>query len=117
MTAATALAVQRVPAIPHLPPVLPAPAPAPTPAPAPAPRIIQRAEPTPRTAHTENTAHPAHNRPRPPAPADGTFNPRSLTEFQLDELAHRLIGRITRQLRTELRLDRERVGKLRDPRN
>ncbi|WP_405604294.1 hypothetical protein OG741_34625 [Streptomyces sp. NBC_01410] len=47
---------------------------------------------------------------------DAAFNPRSLTEFQLDELTHRLISRITRQLRTELRLDRERIGKLRDPR-
>ncbi|WP_328862252.1 hypothetical protein [Streptomyces sp. NBC_00306] len=48
--------------------------------------------------------------------AKGQFDPRSLTDFQLDELTHRLIGRITRLIRTELRLDRERIGKLRDPR-
>ncbi|MFB9510166.1 hypothetical protein ACFFS2_33730 [Streptomyces aurantiacus] len=59
------------------------------------------------------------SRARPPkytAVAKGQFDPRSLTDFQLDELTHRLIGRITRLLRTELRLDRERIGKLRDPR-
>ncbi|MFD3378420.1 MULTISPECIES: extensin [unclassified Streptomyces] len=49
--------------------------------------------------------------------AKGQFDPRSLTDFQLDELTHRLIGRITRLVRTELRLDRERIGKLRDPRH
>ncbi|OQD52341.1 hypothetical protein BM536_035845, partial [Streptomyces phaeoluteigriseus] len=43
--------------------------------------------------------------------------PRALTDFQLDELTHRLTGRITRLLRTELRLDRERIGRLRDPRH
>ncbi|MFD4557752.1 hypothetical protein ACFWP5_26085, partial [Streptomyces sp. NPDC058469] len=57
--------------------------------------------------------------PPPPAyeaiPA-GQFDPRDLTDFQLDELVHRIIGRITRLIRTELRLDRERIGKLRDPR-
>ncbi|MFF7359871.1 hypothetical protein [Streptomyces sp. NPDC008125] len=47
---------------------------------------------------------------------DNTFDPKELTEFQLDALAHQLIGRITRLIRTELRLDRERIGKLRDPR-
>ncbi|NKI39914.1 extensin [Streptomyces physcomitrii] len=47
---------------------------------------------------------------------DGGFDPRALTDFQLDELTHRLTGRITRLLRTELRQDRERVGRLRDPR-
>jgi hypothetical protein len=46
----------------------------------------------------------------------GGFDPRDLTDFQLDELVHRIIGRVTRLIRTELRLDRERIGKLRDPR-
>ncbi|KAA0943229.1 hypothetical protein [Streptomyces apricus] len=59
--------------------------------------------------------------PKDPPPgytavAEGQFDPRSLTDFQLDELTHRLIGRITRLIRTELRLDRERIGRLRDPR-
>ncbi|MEV5905362.1 hypothetical protein AB0L81_36535, partial [Streptomyces sp. NPDC052127] len=53
----------------------------------------------------------AHAHPRP------GFDPRALTDFQLDELTHRLTGRITRLLRTELRLDRERIGRLRDPRH
>ncbi|MEU0277757.1 hypothetical protein ACIOGX_23015 [Streptomyces sp. NPDC088147] len=44
------------------------------------------------------------------------FTPRDLAEDQLAELVHRLIGPMTRLLRTELRLDRERIGKLRDPR-
>ncbi|TYK51328.1 hypothetical protein [Actinomadura decatromicini] len=37
-------------------------------------------------------------------------------EIDLDELARRLIGPLTRLLRAELRMDRERVGRLRDPR-
>lgn len=67
--------------------------------------------------------HKKHKTPDPDEPlpeytpvAKGQFDPRSLTDFQLDELTHRLIGRITRLVRTELRLDRERIGKLRDPR-
>nr|WP_104787884.1 hypothetical protein [Streptomyces sp. QL37]PPQ58891.1 hypothetical protein C5F59_21235 [Streptomyces sp. QL37] len=47
----------------------------------------------------------------------GGFDPRELTDFQLDELVHRIIGRITRLIRTELRMDRERIGRLRDPRH
>ncbi|WP_232792406.1 hypothetical protein [Actinacidiphila yeochonensis] len=62
---------------------------------------------------------PPYSSPPPPeytAVPDGAFDPKQLTEYQLDELAHQLIGRITRLIRTELRLDRERIGKLRDPR-
>lgn len=84
---------------------------------------------TPSTA-SASYAPPPHGRPTasstpppppPPPPeytevSEGAFDPRTLTDFQLDELAHRLIGRITRLIRTELRLDRERIGKLRDPR-
>jgi hypothetical protein len=64
------------------------------------------------------------NEQRPPAdpppaytrvPA-GSWDPKDLTDFQLDELAHRIIGRVTRMLRTELRMDRERIGRLRDDR-
>lgn len=47
---------------------------------------------------------------------EGGFDPRQLTDFQLDELVHRIIGRVTRLVRTELRMDRERIGRLRDPR-
>ncbi|WP_037686403.1 hypothetical protein [Streptomyces aureocirculatus] len=46
----------------------------------------------------------------------GTFDPKALTDFQVDELVHRMIGRITRLVRTELRMDRERTGRLRDDR-
>ncbi|MHA6761773.1 hypothetical protein [Streptacidiphilus sp. PAMC 29251] len=44
------------------------------------------------------------------------FDARKLKDAQVDELTHKLIGPLTRLLRTELRLDRERIGKLRDPR-
>ncbi|MGW6316630.1 hypothetical protein [Streptomyces sp. NPDC055099] len=46
----------------------------------------------------------------------GTFDPKDLTDFQIDELVHLMIGRITRLVRTELRMDRERIGRLRDDR-
>ncbi|WP_435284014.1 hypothetical protein [Streptomyces koelreuteriae] len=99
---------------------------------------------TPRTAQTPRTAAPPPYTPPAPAPApapprnppppysaepapsapppytevpNGGFDPRDLTDFQLDELVHRLIGRITRLIRTELRMDRERIGRLRDPRH
>jgi hypothetical protein len=44
------------------------------------------------------------------------FDARALSDGQVDELTHRLIGPLTRLLRTELRLDRERIGRLRDTR-
>lgn len=48
---------------------------------------------------------------------EGTeFDARKLSDGQLDELTHRLISPLTRLLRAELRLDRERIGRLRDPR-
>ncbi|MEU0037999.1 MULTISPECIES: hypothetical protein [unclassified Streptomyces] len=52
----------------------------------------------------------------PPAYTPVDFNPRALTPGQIDELTHKLAGPITRLLRTELRLERERIGRLRDPR-
>ncbi|MGO4462064.1 hypothetical protein AB4039_32945 [Streptomyces sp. M-16] len=60
----------------------------------------------------------AHGAPPPEYTAVpvGAFDPRELTEFQLDELVHRIIDRVTRLVRTELRMDRERIGRLRDPR-
>ncbi|MGW4560895.1 extensin [Streptomyces sp. NPDC004561] len=90
--------------------------------------------PSPATAGAEApppySANPGGDAPPPysPGPAGGAppeysavqgngFDPRALTDFQLDELAHRLIGRITRLIRTELRMDRERIGRLRDPRH
>jgi hypothetical protein len=50
------------------------------------------------------------------APATTGFDARKLKDEQVDELTHKLIGPLTRLLRTELRLDRERIGRLRDPR-
>ncbi|WP_314221747.1 hypothetical protein [Streptomyces zaehneri] len=109
---------------------LPVPPPAPRPLPAaptaPAP-VVQRRHATlpptlpkpprgaggPPSGADQGAADPAHAH----AQAHPGFDPRALTDFQLDELTHRLTGRITRLLRTELRLDRERIGRLRDPRH
>ncbi|MFJ8160196.1 hypothetical protein ACIRBY_04610 [Streptomyces sp. NPDC096136] len=83
----------------------------------------------PPAAHAGSPGTPSGGRPAPGAavsPQDpppeytavpaGAFDPRELTEFQLDELVHRIIDRVTRLVRTELRMDRERIGRLRDPR-
>ncbi|MFH8989470.1 hypothetical protein [Streptomyces sp. NPDC017940] len=67
--------------------------------------------PAPVTSATSNVPPPGYTR----VPA-GTFDPKDLTDFQIDELVHRMIGRITRLVRTELRMDRERIGRLRDDR-
>jgi hypothetical protein len=48
--------------------------------------------------------------------ADGGFDPRDLTDFQLDALVRRLFDPLSQMLRTDLRHERERVGRLRDPR-
>ncbi|MFJ2740896.1 hypothetical protein ACIO3O_14620 [Streptomyces sp. NPDC087440] len=63
------------------------------------------------TASTAGEPLPGYT-PVPP----GGFDPDKLSDLQLDALVHRIIGRITRHVRTELRMDRERVGRLRDPR-
>ncbi|WP_427919397.1 extensin [Streptomyces sp. cg40] len=76
------------------------------------------APPPPYSSTTATTSTtPASPPPAYEAIPAGQFDPRELTDFQLDELVHRIIGRITRLIRTELRLDRERIGKLRDPRH
>ncbi|MFE4454939.1 hypothetical protein [Streptomyces sp. NPDC056796] len=54
---------------------------------------------------------------RPVPSVTSRLKPRELKEDQVAELVNRLIGPMTRLLRTELRLDRERIGKLRDPRH
>ncbi|GGM03646.1 hypothetical protein GCM10010129_53870 [Streptomyces fumigatiscleroticus] len=109
---------------------LPVTAPAPPAAPAAAP-VVQRVPGAHATAASPPGSPPPYSEGAPPpayspgaaAPPAYTevprnaFNPRDLTDFQLDELTHRLTGRITRLLRTELRLDRERIGRLRDPRH
>ncbi|TKA11597.1 hypothetical protein [Actinacidiphila oryziradicis] len=77
---------------------------------------------------TQPPAYSEHNFDSPPAysaqrPPNNTghgitaqFDARELKDGQIDELTHRLIGPLTRLLRTELRHDRERIGRLRDPR-
>ncbi|MDV6289361.1 extensin [Streptomyces sp. UP1A-1] len=94
--------------------------------PAPSPAAPPPYEPPPSysAATSPPGGRPPHAPPVPetdPPPAysavpAGGFDPRELTDFQLDELVHRIIGRVTRLVRTELRMDRERVGRLRDPR-
>jgi hypothetical protein len=61
-------------------------------------------------------SHASREEEAPPTYTAVNFDPRSLTQGQVDELTHKLAGPITRLLRTELRLERERIGKLRDPR-
>ncbi|MFD7999361.1 hypothetical protein [Streptomyces mirabilis] len=76
--------------------------------------------PPPPYSATEPPRRPlpshAEREEAPPTYTAVDFDPRSLTQGQIDELTHKLAGPITRLLRTELRLERERIGKLRDPR-
>ncbi|MFI2049505.1 extensin [Streptomyces purpureus] len=111
-TAAASPTVQRTPQrTPHPPAPLPI---SPTAA---APPTVQRTPqqepPPPYSPHPPVTAP---NEP-PPAYTPVDFDARALTGAQVDELTHRLIGPLTRLLRTELRLDRERIGRLRDSRH
>ncbi|MEV0736831.1 hypothetical protein AB0I51_12880 [Streptomyces sp. NPDC050549] len=103
---------------PSLAPAVPAVAPPPAgPPPAYTPPPSQPSSPAdPPPPPYSSTAAAASSPPAYEAIPAGQFDPRDLTDFQLDELVHRIIGRITRLIRTELRLDRERIGKLRDPR-
>jgi hypothetical protein len=72
--------------------------------------------PPPSYAEATGSPPPAGQPPGYAPVAPGGFDPDKLTDFQLDALVHRIIGRVTRLVRTELRMDRERVGRLRDPR-
>ncbi|MFD5759006.1 hypothetical protein ACFWIZ_28340, partial [Streptomyces sp. NPDC127044] len=76
--------------------------------------------PPPPYSATEPPRRPlpshAEREEAPPTYTAVDFDPRSLTQGQIDELTHKMAGPITRLLRTELRLERERIGKLRDPR-
>ncbi|WP_328318690.1 hypothetical protein [Streptomyces sp. NBC_00388] len=83
---------------------------------APPPPYTEQADnPPPYSAVPQNV----NNGPRCDGSTEETgnrFDARDLSDGQVDELTHRLIGPITRLLRTELRMDRERIGRLRDPR-
>ncbi|MFD7817876.1 extensin [Streptomyces sp. NPDC059785] len=106
-----------------------------SPAPAVVPPSVARGTaPQVQRVLDQDTAPPAYTASAPPSPPGGPlfvdcdseepppaytrvpFDPRALTDGQVDELTHKLAGPITRLLRTELRLERERIGKLRDPR-
>jgi hypothetical protein len=75
--------------------------------------------PPPYSEHSFDSP-PPYSAQRPPSSGghgiSAEFDARELSDGQVDELTHRLIGPLTRLLRTELRLDRERIGRLRDPR-
>ncbi|MFJ3696432.1 hypothetical protein ACIPW9_20205 [Streptomyces sp. NPDC090052] len=83
------------------------------------------APPPPYTEHADSpppysaVAPNLNNGPRCDGSTEATgnrFDARELSDGQVDELTHRLMGPLTRLLRTELRMDRERIGRLRDPR-
>ncbi|QDN95774.1 extensin [Streptomyces sp. RLB1-9] len=92
-------------------PASPPPTPPPPPPPPSGPPPYSATEPPrrPLPSHAEREE-------APPTYTAVDFDPRSLTQGQIDELTHKMAGPITRLLRTELRLERERIGKLRDPR-
>jgi len=101
---------------------VPTPAPTPTAPVTPPHQPPEAATPPPaasRTARTSSQTRDSGAQKRTTTSAatqTAAFDARALTEGQFDELVHRLIGPLTRLLRTEFRLDRERIGKLRDPR-
>ncbi|MGI5047785.1 extensin, partial [Streptomyces sp. JAC25] len=85
-----------------------------TPAPAPA-RVTSPPRATSVAVQRSSSGSSAADKPAPSVTSQ--LKPRDLKEDQVAELVHRLIGPMTRMLRAELRLDRERIGKLRDPRH
>lgn len=89
--------------------------PPPPPPPSGPPPAYSASEP-PRSRTSAHTESRHDDEEPPPAYTAVDFDPRALTPGQVDELTHKLAGPITRLLRTELRLERERIGKLRDPR-
>ncbi|QLH23634.1 hypothetical protein [Streptomyces sp. Rer75] len=96
-------------------------APTPTPPPVTPPHQPPEAPAPPPASRTARASSPARDsgkgkRTTTAATQIAAFDARTLTDGQFDELVHRLIGPLTRLLRTEFRLDRERIGKLRDPR-
>ncbi|MCG7208172.1 hypothetical protein [Streptomyces arenae] len=84
------------------------------PPPPPPPSSPPPDDPPPSYSVSASAAREDDDPPAYTAIEEGGFDPRALTEYQVDALVHRIIDRITRQVRTELRRDRERVGKLRD---
>ncbi|MGW7295439.1 hypothetical protein ACWGIB_23990 [Streptomyces xiamenensis] len=129
---ATAPAPVAMPVARRAQPAPPAPTPpAPAPSPAPAPKAARTVQRTPSASspagapsvrwqsaavRTSSDAERSENADAFEGRREAT-DPLDLSEFQLDQLSRKLISRITRLLRTELRLDRERIGRLRDNRH
>lgn len=95
----------------------------PRPAPAVVPRMTTApaagggtASAGPPPAGTEAVADPPPRTGYDPRQVTEAFDVRMLKDDQVDELAHSLINPLVRLLRAELRLDRERIGRLRDQR-
>ncbi|WP_345091293.1 hypothetical protein [Streptomyces ramulosus] len=84
---------------------------------APAPeRTPSRERPLRRTS-ARNRHVPEESSGKRSAGREGDgFDARDLTDGQVDELVHRLIGLLVPRLKAEFRHDRERIGRLRDPR-
>ncbi|WKD36012.1 hypothetical protein [Streptomyces xanthophaeus] len=101
-------------ALPTLPPVA---IPASVRAPASAPARVSAPHRAAPSVERRRSSDGGGSSGRPAPSPTSQFAPRDLKEDQVAELAHRLIEPMTRLLRTELRLDRERIGKLRDPRH
>lgn len=83
--------------------------------PPPAPPLVATRPPTPPAPVVASTATPGLQRAEDRDPAlaaaeDGAGDRSGFEHADLDELARRLYGRLRRQLRDELLLDRERVG-------
>ncbi|TMQ89903.1 hypothetical protein ETD83_37775 [Actinomadura soli] len=70
-----------------------------------------------QSAATGPVASRDEARPVAPRRDEGRPDARRPEEMDVDELARHLLGPLARLLRAELRMDRERVGRLRDPRN
>ncbi|WP_280728098.1 hypothetical protein [Kitasatospora sp. MAA4] len=104
-----AVVIQRAP-----PPPPPPPPPAAAP-PTPPPPAGRRSAPAREAAGpTPSTLTPTPAPAEPPARADVDEALRALDRGQLDQLARRLVDPVGRLLRAELRLGRERAGRLLD---
>ncbi|TDC12561.1 hypothetical protein E1284_23125 [Actinomadura bangladeshensis] len=64
----------------------------------------------------QRAAGPGRSKPEKAAGQRGAVVDQQRSDGELDELARRLVGPLARLLRAELRMDRERVGRLRDRR-
>ncbi|MEO3754188.1 hypothetical protein ABGB06_26640, partial [Streptomyces sp. B6B3] len=96
------------------PRVAPTPAPEAAPDPAPDPEVPGGGGATARTPSAALAATPDGTRREDAPTPDGDAILRGLERRHMDALAHRLIGPLGRLLRSEMRLGRERAGRLLD---